>query len=855
MVNAIDNPAFNYGSSTFFQTGADPVAAISGTAGGVFTYIPAGLVLDSVTGGIDVSASPLGMYQITYTTAGVCPSSSFVIISITNAPSAVFSYATTYCSSDPNPLPAFGTGSSAGLFTATPSGLSIDTNTGEVNLGASVPGTYTVTNTIAPAAGCATATASTTITISQAATVTAGLNDTICEQGILTLAGTMGGSAASVVWTSNGSGIFSDTTNLGATYTPSMADINAGSVVLTVTTNDPAGSCPVVNDFMLLTITPLDSAEFSYSSGTFCQSGTDPVPTVTGVSGGVFSAFPAGVIFVSASTGEIDLSASTLGTYNVVYTTNGPCPYADTVSVTITTAPTATFSFTAGAAAFCQTGTDPSPVFGAGASSGVFTASPAGLTFVSASSGQIDLSASSPGVYVLTNTIVAAGGCASAVDSMTITINQPALVNAGSDLAVCAGSAITITGSSIGGSATASSWTSSGSGTFSDPAILGTTYTPSAADTTAGSVTLYLVTNDPVGACGAVADSMVVTITPLPMAPPIVTPPAYCAGSTVGPLTATSTGGTMSWYANAGLTTFLSNANPFTPTGVTGTTSFWVTETVGSCVSPASQVTVNFNPLPVADTSATTLTSADCGTATGAITGVTMISGTAPYTYVWQNAGGATVDTTLNLTNVGPGIYTLTITDANGCITQVGGSSSFNITSTSAVVAAFTPDPVSGEKPLTVNFTNNSTGAVNYLWSFGTGPNSTLSNPSFIYTQLGNFTVCLYADNGLGCADTACSTIDVYINSTFVIPNIFTPNDDGVNDIFTVKNVGLETMNAEIYNRWGQKEYEWHTTNGGWDGRTASGVFAPDGTYYFIISAKGYDGKEYFEKGSFSLVR
>ncbi|MCK6650331.1 MAG: gliding motility-associated C-terminal domain-containing protein, partial [Bacteroidia bacterium] len=110
-------------------------------------------------------------------------------------------------------------------------------------------------------------------------------------------------------------------------------------------------------------------------------------------------------------------------------------------------------------------------------------------------------------------------------------------------------------------------------------------------------------------------------------------------------------------------------------------------------------------------------------------------------------------------------------------------------------------------------------------------------------------------DNGVGCADTACVDIDVYINSTFVIPNIFSPNGDGTNDVFGVQNKGLETMDAEVYNRWGQKEYEWHTPNGGWDGRTASGVPAPDGTYYFIIKAKGFDGKEYFEKGSFTLVR
>ena len=156
---------------------------------------------------------------------------------------------------------------------------------------------------------------------------------------------------------------------------------------------------------------------------------------------------------------------------------------------------------------------------------------------------------------------------------------------------------------------------------------------------------------------------------------------------------------------------------------------------------------------------------------------------------------------------------------------------------------------------MNVTFTNTSTGAVSYLWQFGTGDTSTTVSPNYTYIPLGQFTACLIATSGTGCSDTACSSIDVFINSVFVIPNVFTPNDDGLNDIFTVKAIGLKTMNAEIYNRWGQKMYEWHTTNGGWDGRTASGVLAPDGTYYFIINAVGIDKKEYLEKGAFTLIR
>jgi gliding motility-associated-like protein len=95
---------------------------------------------------------------------------------------------------------------------------------------------------------------------------------------------------------------------------------------------------------------------------------------------------------------------------------------------------------------------------------------------------------------------------------------------------------------------------------------------------------------------------------------------------------------------------------------------------------------------------------------------------------------------------------------------------------------------------------------------------------------------------------------NLIVVSVLIIPNVFTPNGDGINDIFTMQSSGLATLDAVIYNRWGQQLYEWHTINGGWDGY-ASGVPAPNGTYYYRINATGIDGKIYSEQGSFALIR
>ena len=73
--------------------------------------------------------------------------------------------------------------------------------------------------------------------------------------------------------------------------------------------------------------------------------------------------------------------------------------------------------------------------------------------------------------------------------------------------------------------------------------------------------------------------------------------------------------------------------------------------------------------------------------------------------------------------------------------------------------------------------------------------------------------------------------------------------------MFTVKGTNLESVEGEVFNRWGQKMFSWSNIKGHWDGRTLAGEESPDGTYFYIIKAVGTDGSEYFKKGGFSLIR
>ena len=142
-VNPQDDATFAYSASSYCSDDNDPTPTISGTTGGTFSST-AGLVMTN--GVIDLDASTAGSYTIKYVTTGTCPDSSNQDVTITT-PSTDFNYggATEFCIGTTNPVATI-TGGSGGTFTAT-GGLTIDANTGEIDLSAANPGNYQVTYT------------------------------------------------------------------------------------------------------------------------------------------------------------------------------------------------------------------------------------------------------------------------------------------------------------------------------------------------------------------------------------------------------------------------------------------------------------------------------------------------------------------------------------------------------------------------------------------------------------------------------------------------------------------------------------------------------------------------------------
>jgi gliding motility-associated-like protein len=145
-----------------------------------------------------------------------------------------------------------------------------------------------------------------------------------------------------------------------------------------------------------------------------------------------------------------------------------------------------------------------------------------------------------------------------------------------------------------------------------------------------------------------------------------------------------------------------------------------------------------------------------------------------------------------------------------------------------------------------------------WKWYFGDGDSSTVKNPSHQYVSGGTFQVTLISEipNSENCRDTlTAQTVEVITNPDIYIPNTFTPNGDGSNDVFNVRGPKFAIFYFAVYNRWGQLVYETENMNEGWDGMF-KGKIADPGVFGYYMKAKcNEEGDEIFKKGNVTLIR
>jgi gliding motility-associated-like protein len=331
--------------------------------------------------------------------------------------------------------------------------------------------------------------------------------------------------------------------------------------------------------------------------------------------------------------------------------------------------------------------------------------------------------------------------------------------------------------------------------------------------------------------------------------------------ATINPISTNSTigcGGTNTVVTLEAITSPTNSGITWAPGGIT-TPQFSVTapgpysliaiDPANGC-SVTAQYTVTGNTNPPQYVDAGTTVFIPCNSTTVALVGVTA---TPNCTYSWTGptptaiiSGSATTNPVVDEA----GIYTLTVTrNDNGC----QATATVSVVK-SVVTAAFSADPNSGTSPLTVNFTDGSTGANIWTWNFGdSSPLATSQNPSNVY-PVGIYTVTLIASSGL-CSDTATTVIIVEDGLSLEIPNVFTPNGDGSNDLFTIHSTGIKEITLQIFNRWGEAMYEFTGPKASWDGLAPNGTLVPEGTYFYFVNAIGFDEKEIERKGTLNLFR
>jgi gliding motility-associated-like protein len=140
---------FTYADSIYCPGDVDPFPVFEpGADTGTFTATPVGMVIDPETGVVDIDASEPGTYVITNGAVIDCIPAAFTMIIGTNANANFVYFGSPYCSTEPDKSPNFLLGGVAGTFTSAPAGLVINPATGVIDIGASTPGTYTVTNTV-----------------------------------------------------------------------------------------------------------------------------------------------------------------------------------------------------------------------------------------------------------------------------------------------------------------------------------------------------------------------------------------------------------------------------------------------------------------------------------------------------------------------------------------------------------------------------------------------------------------------------------------------------------------------------------------------------------------------------------
>jgi gliding motility-associated-like protein len=175
-------------------------------------------------------------------------------------------------------------------------------------------------------------------------------------------------------------------------------------------------------------------------------------------------------------------------------------------------------------------------------------------------------------------------------------------------------------------------------------------------------------------------------------------------------------------------------------------------------------------------------------------------------------------------------------------------------------IAGFSYDPPASELNIfnsEVRFSDSSERAGLWIWDFGDASSAAQQNPVHNYRDTGLFVVTQVVYHQNGCTDTAVQVLDIVPRFTYFLPNAFTPNNDGTNDIYM--GAGhmqyIQDFEMAIYNRWGERIYENHSPYESWNGRKFNnGERCQAGVYVVVVRFTGPRGDKQEIKGFATIV-
>jgi gliding motility-associated-like protein len=873
------------------------LTASSSVGGAVFTWTGPGLTSNSATITLNpAQINQSGIYSVNATSAGCTGPSKNISVTVNALPIVTASSQTTpYCSGSTINLNGSGGGiyswSGPGSYTASTQNPTIPNST------TANSGTYTLV--VTDANGCVnTDTANVNVNQTPSITSISATSPTICVGQTIQLNTTASPTGATFSW--SGPNAYTSTTQ-----NPTIT--NAGVIqsgTYSVTTS--LSNCTSAVSTVAVVVNPNPTAVATISSSVTCSGNN---VNLGGNGGGTYSWTGPGA-FSSSSQNVVlpNVNSTASGTYTLVVTNAFGCTDMNTVSLTVNQTPTITAVGSGATVCVGQTfslsvvATPTSSVFG--------WSGPNSYTSNSQNNTIPNSTVAQSGTYSVTASI---GGCTSAISTVSVTVNpNPTAISAISNSVICSGGTVNLSGAGGG------TYVWSGPGGFSstlpnvvltnvDTTATGTyslvvtngfncmddttisltvNQTPSITSVSSGTTicagqsfqlnvvatptnSTYIwtgpnsyassnanntISNAAVNqsgvysvtailnGCSSTASMVSVTVNPNPTASATISNTVICSGNNA---TVTGNGGgTYTWSGPGG---FSSSMQSSTVTAG-GTYSLVVTNSFNCTDDTTVSLTVNQTPSPAITTGASTCT------------GDTLVlnASTAAGTINWYSDASLTTlvlanSSTYTPTTAGSSTYYVTVT-SNGCTSSTATVTANNFDlQTSASANLY-----SGYAPLQVNFSSVVLGTINptYQWTFGDNNTSTNANPSDTYNNGGSYSVTLIVTDPVsGCMDTVSMLIKVDDDVIVIIPNIFSPNFDNINDVFTTTIRGAKSAEGVIFNRWGQLIYSWDSMNANWDGKMINGNEATDGTYFYLIKVTSLKGEVKQYNGPLTLVR